>query len=396
MLTRSSKAKPAARTASLAEVQDCLISDLVSENPDSNAPTSRVIPPPGEQLSQDARGRTVLPPGRPRGADDGHEILTFNEALECSSRLLASARRRARGGLDFAARHALGALGIWLYWRAGQALRTVPKHPGGRPPRNRSHGRTGLTPETDSDRRISKASGARLRQIGAASEALIEGHLRACWESRLVPSLRGLLREIRGRARRRRRPATGLDAAGDGTDVVPDLARAVAVGRSYETIVVLAPAAWGRGDLEARAEDSLERLPVPVLASEDAHVHLLVRPSQLDSGLDLLRAWGFRYRASLVARMPGEAQGVFWRAAHLTVLTGTRGDARALDPPPRSWLDSGDHIDSDVVGAVLEAVQSVSAPPRLLVNADRLRDGWACWGPEMDALYSAVELGGAS
>ena len=63
------------------------------------------------------------------------------------------------------------------------------------------------------------------------------------------------------------------------------------------------------------------------------------RRSRCWTGLRLLSAWGFQYRASLVRTRPPADCGSYWRQAHDLLLLGVRGELGFPDSSLLSWMD---------------------------------------------------------
>ena len=75
----------------------------------------------------------------------------------------------------------------------------------------------------------------------------------------------------------------------------------------------------------ANLHKGLCRLPVKLVAAQQAHLHLWVPPESLLLGLSVLLAWGFRYKAVLVRSKAPLQYGNYWRPEHDMLLLGVRG-----------------------------------------------------------------------
>jgi N6-adenosine-specific RNA methylase IME4 len=89
-----------------------------------------------------------------------------------------------------------------------------------------------------------------------------------------------------------------------------------------------------------RLRKCLCRLPVKQVAAKRAHLHLWVPPELLESGIAVLRAWGFRYESLLVRRKPPAERGDYWRSAHDMLLLGVRGELPFRDAKLSGWMDA--------------------------------------------------------
>src|SRR4051794_41968034 len=88
---------------------------------------------------------------------------------------------------------------------------------------------------------------------------------------------------------------------------------------------------------------AIKALPVPAVAAETAHLYLWVPNAMLPEGVQVLEAWGFKYKSNLIwhkVRKDGgsDGRGVGFSFRNVTeiVLFGVRGkNARTLAPGRR-------------------------------------------------------------
>lgn len=148
-------------------------------------------------------------------------------------------------------------------------------------------------------------------------------------------------------------------------------------------------------------------LPVTELAYDDAHMYLWVTNNFLPDGLEVMRAWGFRYVTNLAwgkvveaddAPTPGELPwriqqglGQYFRGAHELLLFGVRGrvpyrttaDGKRAQHPSLVLEPRGEHSRKpDVFHRIIE---KVSPGPYLELFARRPMPGWQVWGNEVQA-----------
>jgi hypothetical protein len=131
----------------------------------------------------------------------------------------------------------------------------------------------------------------------------------------------------------------------------------------------------GKGDI-ARLPKRLCSLPIKSVAAPQAHLHLWVPPQSLESGLAVLRAWGFRYKTMAVRRKPAMDYGDYWRQSHEVLLLGVRGRLPFRDSSLSSWLD--EHGDSAT--AVCALIARASPTPYLDLFGTAVGTGWLVAG----------------
>jgi N6-adenosine-specific RNA methylase IME4 len=150
------------------------------------------------------------------------------------------------------------------------------------------------------------------------------------------------------------------------------------------------------------SDAEIKKLPVKeVVAAENAHLFLWVTSPLLDKGIEVLREWGFYYKASYVWVKPNRAiaLGSYWNNSHEILLLGVRGRHIAF----REKVDSHLIMDADPDHSrkpddVRDMVDKVGlAGPRIELFARRTYDGWVSWGNEINrddfglALENTVE-----
>lgn len=174
-----------------------------------------------------------------------------------------------------------------------------------------------------------------------------------------------------------------------------DLTSLVAAGRTFGTIYADPP--WPYKDQGTRGAaakhypplplDALQALPVSALAAKDAHLHLWTTSPFLDTGIDLLRVWGFTYTATFVWNKEAMGQGHYWRIQTEFLLLGVRGQAptfRRHDLRNVLRLKGGEH--SRKPDIVRYWIEQASPGPYLELFGRELVDGWTVFGNEIRSL----------
>jgi N6-adenosine-specific RNA methylase IME4 len=140
-------------------------------------------------------------------------------------------------------------------------------------------------------------------------------------------------------------------------------------------------------------------LPVGRLAAERGHLYLWVPNALLPEGLEVLRAWGFRYKSNLVwykvrkdGGPDGRGVGFYFRNVTELLLFGVRGrNVRTLGPGRRqvNLLAAPKRDHSRKPPAFHDLIERCSPGPYLELFARERRDGWEQWGDELGPLPGA-------
>jgi N6-adenosine-specific RNA methylase IME4 len=139
------------------------------------------------------------------------------------------------------------------------------------------------------------------------------------------------------------------------------------------------------------------RLPVAEVASSTAHLYLWVPNALLPEGLNVMAAWGFKYKSNLIWHKirkdggpDGRGVGFYFRNVTEVILFGVRGkDARTLAPGRRqvNFLATRKREHSRKPDELYDVIEACSPGPRLELFARGARHGWTGWGNQADESY---------
>jgi ParB/RepB/Spo0J family partition protein len=119
----------------------------------------------------------------------------------------------------------------------------------------------------------------------------------------------------------------------------------------------------------------------------DAVLFLWATAPKLEDALEVMRAWGFRYRTNMVWVKDRTGMGLWFRGQHELLLLGVRGSPRPPAPAdrPPSVLEAprGEH--SEKPEAVYEIIERMTpGAHRIELFARRRRPGWDAVGLELE------------
>ena len=126
-------------------------------------------------------------------------------------------------------------------------------------------------------------------------------------------------------------------------------------------------------------------LPVREIAARDALLYLWVTVPHLATGLDVLRAWGFRYVSGLVWVKARIGTGFWVRNRHEIVLIARRGRFPCPRPAPHpdSVIEAPQREHSRKPDALHEMIEDAfPSARRVELFARQRRPGWHAWGNE--------------
>lgn len=139
--------------------------------------------------------------------------------------------------------------------------------------------------------------------------------------------------------------------------------------------------------------EEIKALPVQDVAAERSHLYLWVPNALLREGLEVMEAWGFRYKSNLVwykvrkdGGPDGRGVGFYFRNVTELILFGTRGSLRTDDAGRRqvNIITSQKREHSRKPDELYEVIEECSYGPYLEMFARRPRPGWVQWGNEIE------------
>lgn len=141
----------------------------------------------------------------------------------------------------------------------------------------------------------------------------------------------------------------------------------------------------------------IKDLPVEAIADDRAHLYLWVPNALLPEGLQVMDAWGFKYKSNLIwykIRKDGgpdrRGVGFYFRNVTEVLLFGVRGkDIRTLQPGRRqeNIMCTQKREHSRKPDEQYNIIESCSWGPYLELFARGKRKGWATWGNQANADY---------
>lgn len=134
-------------------------------------------------------------------------------------------------------------------------------------------------------------------------------------------------------------------------------------------------------------------LPVAAAADTPAHLYLWVPNALLPEGLEVLKAWGFKYKSNIVWHKirkdggpDGRGVGFYFRNTTEILLFGVRGSMRTLAPGRRqvNIIKTMKQEHSRKPDEHYDLIERCSPGPYLELFARGTRPGWVAWGNQAE------------
>jgi len=134
-------------------------------------------------------------------------------------------------------------------------------------------------------------------------------------------------------------------------------------------------------------------IPVNDVADENSHLYLWVPNALLPEGLELMKAWGFKYKSNIIWHKirkdggpDGRGVGFYFRNVTEILLFGLKGHMRTLQPGRTqvNIMKTMKREHSRKPDEQYQLIESCSPAPFLEMFARGKRKGWAQWGNQVD------------
>jgi len=167
--------------------------------------------------------------------------------------------------------------------------------------------------------------------------------------------------------------------------------------KKYKTIYADPP--WnetGGGKIKRGADAHYElmktkdiiALPVQEIAEENCHLYLWVTNNHLVDGLEVMKAWGFRYVTKITWMKDSIGLGQYYRGLTEDCLFGVKGnlpykiiDGKRQQGKTGFYAPKTTHSEKPV--EMRKMIERVSYEPRIELFARQKATGWDCWGNEV-------------
>lgn len=143
--------------------------------------------------------------------------------------------------------------------------------------------------------------------------------------------------------------------------------------------------------------NDIKNLPVAKVAAPTSHLYLWVPNALLPDGLEVMKAWGFQYKANVVwhkirkdGGSDGRGVGFYFRNVTEILLFGVRGkNARTLDPGRTqvNMIQTRKREHSRKPDEQYDLIESCSPGQYLEMFGRGVRQGWTVWGNQADESY---------
>lgn len=147
---------------------------------------------------------------------------------------------------------------------------------------------------------------------------------------------------------------------------------------------------------ETMTTDEIKNLSIN--AADKSHLYLWVPNALLQDGLDVMKAWGFKYKGNIIwekvrkdGQPDGRGVGFYFRNVTEVVLFGVRGSMRTLQPGRRqvNLLRTRKREHSRKPDELYDIIEQCSPGPYLELFARHKRDGWDSVGLEFGQRLAA-------
>ena len=144
--------------------------------------------------------------------------------------------------------------------------------------------------------------------------------------------------------------------------------------------------------------DDIKNLPIESISDDRSHLYLWVPNALLPEGLEVMKAWGFKYKSNLIWHKirkdggpDGRGVGFYFRNVTEVILFGVRGKNIRTLAPGRSqvnFMATRKREHSRKPDEQYDLIESCSWGPYIELFSRGTRENWTTWGNQADNDYS--------
>lgn len=137
--------------------------------------------------------------------------------------------------------------------------------------------------------------------------------------------------------------------------------------------------------------DEISRLPVPEIADKNSVLFLWATVPMLPEALQVMAAWGFRYKTKITWRKTGRlGLGYWYRGVIEELLFGVRGKVKAFRCQLPNYVEApaGPHSEKpEVFREIIDTSTALTMVDRRKIElfARHRVPGWDAWGNEVES-----------
>jgi N6-adenosine-specific RNA methylase IME4 len=142
--------------------------------------------------------------------------------------------------------------------------------------------------------------------------------------------------------------------------------------------------------------DEIKEIPVHLVSNKNSHLYLWIPNALLNEGLEVMEAWGFKYKANLIWHKvrkdggpDGRGVGFYFRNTTEIILFGIRGSMRTLQPGRTqvNIIRTQKQEHSRKPDELYNIIESCSPGPYLEIFARGKRKSWDVFGNQANEGY---------
>lgn len=132
------------------------------------------------------------------------------------------------------------------------------------------------------------------------------------------------------------------------------------------------------------ALEEIKALAVPDLCEKDAVLFLWTTTPAIQEGLEVVRAWGFKYKTMITwEKTNNDCMGYWFRVCTEHLIIAIKGNVKAFRDMERTCYHEKRSKHSKKPEYFYEIIERVTTGERVELFARQKREGWDVWGNEL-------------
>ena len=130
--------------------------------------------------------------------------------------------------------------------------------------------------------------------------------------------------------------------------------------------------------------ENIKNLPIPEISIDDSCLFLWATTPLLPEALEVMKAWGFKYKTAIYWRKIMSLGMGFWFRGQIEVcLFGIKGNIKAFHCQKPNFIQTHVRKHSQKPDELYGLIESFNLNPKIELFARDKREGWDSWGNQV-------------
>lgn len=139
--------------------------------------------------------------------------------------------------------------------------------------------------------------------------------------------------------------------------------------------------------------EEIKNMPIGDIVNKDCALFIWATTPLLPEAFEVITAWGFHYKTSLYwCKTMSLGMGYWYRGQVEMLLLGIKGEVKAFRIQKPNFIQTKVREHSRKPDEFYELIEMTGLKPRIELFARNKREGWDCWGNEVESDIDLIPI----